>query len=93
VQSGNYTLQASDAGNVVQFTSATAVTLTVNASTFTQGQVVAVEQNGAGQVTVVAGSGVTIATSKSLKTFGQGAIIGLICDTSSTAYTCTGDRA
>jgi P pilus assembly chaperone PapD len=94
VQSGtSYTLAAGDAGNVIQFTNSSAVTLTVNTSTFTQGQVVAIEQAGTGQVTVAPGSGVTIATSKSLKTFGQGAIIGLICDTSSTGYTCTGDRA
>jgi hypothetical protein len=94
VQSGtSYTLVAGDAGNVVQFTGSSAINLTVNTGTFTQGQVVGIEQNGTGQVTVVAGSGVTIASTKSLKTAAQGAIIGLICDTSSTGYTCTGDRA
>jgi predicted TIM-barrel enzyme len=94
VQSGtSYTLVAGDAGNVIQFTGSSAINLTVNTGTFTQGQVVGIEQNGTGQVTVVAGSGVTIASTKSLKTAAQGAIIGLICDTSSTGYTCTGDRA
>lgn len=94
VQSGtSYPLAASDAGGVIQSTGSSPFTLTVNAGTFTQGQVVGIEQNGTGQVTVVAGSGVTIATTTSLNTKGQGAIIGLICDTSSTNYTCTGDRA
>jgi hypothetical protein len=58
-----YTLELTDAGNVVELTSASSVTVTVppNASVaFPTGTVVGLHQYGAGQVTVAAGSGVTI---------------------------------
>ena len=63
-QSGTtYTLVLSDAGEVVECTSATAVTLTVppNASVaFPTGTLVMVHQYGAGQVTLAPGAGVTL---------------------------------
>ena len=55
-----YTLAASDAGKLVTLTNAAAITLTVPASTFTAGQRVDIGQRGAGVVTVVAGSGMTV---------------------------------
>jgi hypothetical protein len=55
-----YTLVASDAGKLVTLTNSAAITLTVPASTFTTGQRVDIGQRGAGVVTVVAGSGMTV---------------------------------
>jgi hypothetical protein len=94
VQSGTtYTFVATDVGKIVQFTSGSAVTATINTGIFNQGDTVGVEQNGAGQVTLAPGSGVTINSTKTLKTFAQNAIIGFVCDTTSTTFTLTGDRA
>jgi hypothetical protein len=58
-----YTLVASDAGKIVRSTGASAATITVppqSSETFTSGQQIVIIQDGAGQITVAAGSGVTI---------------------------------
>ena len=55
-----YTLVASDAGKLVTLTNAAAITLTVPGAVFTAGQRVDIGQRGAGAVTVVAGSGMTV---------------------------------
>ena len=55
-----YTLVASDAGKLVTLTNAAAITLTVPADVFTAGQRVDIGQRGAGAVTTVAGSGMTV---------------------------------
>jgi hypothetical protein len=68
-QTASYTLVLADAGRVVEVNNAAAVNLTVppNASVaFPVGTVVEVWQQGAGQVTVVAGAGVTIRTPSTL---------------------------
>lgn len=61
--SASYTLALTDSGSVVEFTSASAVTLTIPAHVVVAlpvNCVIEVFQYGAGQVTVAAGSGVTL---------------------------------
>lgn len=55
-----YTLISTDANKLVTLSNASAITLTVPPSVFTTGQQVNVQQIGAGQVSIAAGSGVTI---------------------------------
>lgn len=58
-----YTLAASDTGKLVTLTNAAAITVTVEPEAtvaFTAGAAVGLAQLGAGQVTLAAGSGVTI---------------------------------
>lgn len=75
-----YTLVASDASKLVTLTNSAAITLTVPASTFTAGQRVDIGQRGAGAVTVVAGSGMTVnpPPGGSLVTQGQYAYASLV---------------
>lgn len=74
-QTDSYTLVLGDAGKVVEMNKATAVNLTVppNSSVaFPTNTMIDISQYGAGQVTIVAGSGVTIRSSGSkLKLTGQ----------------------
>ena len=74
-QTANYSLVLADAGTVVEMNSASAVNLTVppNSSVaFTVGTPITIRQFGAGQVTLVAGSGVTLRSRGSaLKLVGQ----------------------
>ena len=59
----SYTLAATDAGKLVTVNSASAATVTVPPSSsvaYTAGAAIAVAQTGAGQVTIAAGSGVTV---------------------------------
>jgi len=59
----SYTIQASDAGKIVRSTGSSAATITVppqSSATFSSGQQIIIIQQGAGQITVAAGSGVTI---------------------------------
>ncbi len=71
----SYTLTLSDAGTLVELNSASAVALTVppnSSAAFPVGTAVAVRQYGAGQVTITAGSGVTInSRGAAYKTAGQ----------------------
>lgn len=71
MQTAAYTLVAGDAGSIVEVNSASAVSVTVPASTFAAGQIVEVCQYGAGQVTIVAGSGVTLRNANGLKISAQ----------------------
>jgi len=59
-QTASYTLVAGDADKLVEMNVGSANNLTVPASTFSAGQQILLAQYGAGQTTVVAGSGVTI---------------------------------
>ncbi|WIC89797.1 tail fiber protein [Gordonia phage Sapo] len=70
-QTGAYTLAASDANKVVEVTSATPVNVTVppeSSVNFAVGALVEVVQTGAGKLTVVAGSGVTVNAAGDVKT-------------------------
>lgn len=70
-----YTLGLADAGTVVEFTSATAVTLTIppnSTQAFAVGTSIVLRQYGAGVITVTPGAGVTVRSRGSaLKTGGQ----------------------
>lgn len=79
-QSSAYTLVLSDANNAVESTSANAVNITVppNSSVaYPVGTVIEIAQVGTGQITVVAGSGVTINTPATLKSRTQWATLVL----------------
>lgn len=76
---GTYTLLAGDKGKLLQSTSATAYAFTV-ADVFTAGQRVDVIQDGAGQITFTAGSGVTLAAAGGkLKTNVQYSAVTIVC--------------
>ena len=59
-QTASYTLVAGDADKLVEMNVASANNLTVPASTFSAGTQILLAQYGAGQTTIVAGSGMTI---------------------------------
>lgn len=77
-QAANYTLQLADAGGIVPFTAAAVCTIpgsgTVN---FPIGTIIEIAQEGAGQVTIAAASGVALRTGGGLKTANQWASVGL----------------
>lgn len=76
----SYTAVAADAGALVLTTNDDAVTFTVPADVFSQGDVICVNQYGAGQVTFVEGSGVSILSSDDLMmTRTQYAQVALVC--------------
>lgn len=73
-QTDDYTLVIADAFKIVEMNKATAVNLTVPPNddvAFPTGTEIDITQYGAGQVTVVAGSGVTIRTAETLKVAAQ----------------------
>lgn len=78
-----HTIEASDCGKNLLFTNGSAVTLTTLNSIF-PGCAIAVEQGGAGTVTVAAGAGTTLrSASSTFATSAQYNIIGLSVDTNS----------
>lgn len=97
-QSGtSYTLAATDCGTTILFTNVAAITVTT-LNSLPAGCAVALEQGGAGQVTIAAGSGTTQHSAHSFtKTYGQYAILGLFVDVnaggSAANFIITGDGA
>jgi hypothetical protein len=95
-QSGtSYTLVLGDAGDYIQTTSTTAVTITVpNQVTVTWAADTEIyfEQNNTGQITFVGASGVTINSSETLKTFARYSVVALK-RVASDVWTLTGERA
>jgi hypothetical protein len=78
-QSADYTLTTRDAGTVIRFTGESAAVLTVPPHAdvaFPEGTVIVIYQDGAGQVTVAAGAGVTL-DGEMVKTAAQNALISL----------------
>jgi hypothetical protein len=72
-----YTLQASDAGQYLQFTAATDIVVTVPPNgtvPFALGTVVVIEQFGVGTVTLAPGGGVVLNNHNGLKSGGQYAV-------------------
>lgn len=68
IQTGTaYTLVAGDANTIVYLNNASPVTVTVPAAVFSAGDQIDFIQKGAGQVTFVAGSGLTLNTPETLK--------------------------
>ena len=91
----SYTLVAADAQNkLVTASNASAITVTVPPSIFTTGNVINLQQIGAGQVTFAQGAGVTItssgATASAPKIRKQYAACSIIC-TGSNTFTIVGD--
>lgn len=90
-----YTLVAADAANKwVTCSNASSITVTVPPSVFSTGNVINLQQIGAGQVTFAQGSGVTItstgATSTAPKLRAQYSASSIIC-TGSNTFTIVGD--
>lgn len=76
-----YTLAVADAGKLVRCLNANAITVTVDPDSSVNiptGSVITIEQQGAGQVTVAQGTGVTINKYGGLKTAGQYAAVQLV---------------
>jgi hypothetical protein len=95
-QSGTtYTLVLGDAGDYIQTTSSTAVTITVppqSSVTWAADTEIYFEQNNTGQITIAAGSGVTINSSETLKSFARYSVIALK-RVAENVWTLTGERA
>lgn len=89
-----YTLVAADLGKLVSLSNASAITLTVPPSVFTTGNIINIQQIGAGQVTLSQGAGVTItstgATASAPKLKKQYSAASIIC-TGSNTFTVIGD--
>jgi hypothetical protein len=88
-----YTLVAADLGKLVTLSNASAITLTVPPSVFATGNIINIQQIGAGQVTFAQGAGVTItsigATSSAPKITSRYGAATVIC-TGSNTFTIIG---
>jgi hypothetical protein len=95
-QSGtSYTLVLGDAGDYIQTTSTTAVTITVPAQssvTWAADTEIYFEQNNTGQITIAGAVGVTINSSETLKSFARYSVIALK-RVAENVWTLTGERA
>jgi hypothetical protein len=69
----NTTLSSSHANKYIPVNNASARSLTINGSVFAANDVIAVEQTGAGVVTIIQGSGMTL--NGALKTWGQYSVV------------------
>ena len=91
-----YTLVIADLGKMVTLSNASAITLTVPPSVFSTGNIINIQQIGAGQVTLAQGAGVTItstgATSSAPKLRAQFSAASILC-TGSNTFTVIGDLA
>lgn len=91
-----YTLVAADLGKIVTLSNASGITLTVPPSVFSTGNIINIQQIGAGQVTLAQGAGVTItstgATASAPKLRAQYSAASIIC-TGSNTFTVIGDIA
>jgi hypothetical protein len=89
-----YTLVAADLGKIVTLSNAAGITLTVPPSVFATGNIINIQQIGAGQVTLAQGAGVTItstgATSSAPKLRAQFSAGSIVC-TGSNTFTVIGD--
>lgn len=89
-----YTLVIADQDKLVTLSNANPITLTVPPSVFSAGQLVNIQQIGAGQVTLAAGAGVTItstgATSAAPKLRAQESAATIVCKAANT-FTVIGD--
>jgi len=75
-KTASYTLVASDAGDRIQMTSASATTITVNTGLFSAGQSVSIYNNGAGSCTITPGTAtVTTNGALTLPTGGGGTLL------------------
>lgn len=86
-----YTTASADVDHETPFNSSSAITVTVDTGSMTASQCAAYRQVGTGQMTFVAGSGVTL-NGASLKTRAQYSAVTLRCDSSGVFY-LDGDTA
>ena len=95
-QSGTtYTLVLGDAGDYIQTTSTTAVTITVplqSSVAWVADTEIYFEQNNTGQITIAGASGVTVNSSETLKSFARYSVLALK-RVASDVWTLTGERA
>lgn len=90
-KTASYTLVASDNNKLIEMNVASANNVTINNSIFTAGNQILVSQYGAGQVTFVAGAGVTLRSpSGKLKLTGQYSLATIIA-ISATEFYISGD--
>jgi hypothetical protein len=90
-KTASYTLVSGDNNKLIEMNVATANNITINNSVFTAGNQILVSQYGAGQVTFVAGSGVTLRSpSGKLKLTGQYSLATIIA-ISATEFYISGD--
>jgi hypothetical protein len=90
-KTASYTLVAGDNNKLIEMNVATANNVTINNSVFTAGNQILVSQYGAGQVTFVAGSGVTLRSpSGKLKLTGKYSLATIIA-ISATEFYISGD--
>ena len=90
-KTASYTLVASDNNKLIEMNVATANNVTINNSVFSAGNQILVSQYGAGQVTFVAGAGVTLQSpSGKLKLTGQYSLATIIA-ISATEFYISGD--
>jgi hypothetical protein len=91
-----YTLTAGDAGDLVTLTNASAITLTVptNASVaFANGTQITISQNGAGKVTVVGDTGVTVNSADGYLSLRTQWSAGTLIKTATNSWILIGDTA
>jgi hypothetical protein len=88
-----YTLVVGDAGKYIRMTATTAITVTIPQDVFAVGDEIMLEQNNTGQVTIAAGTGVTLRNTTAFlsKTAERYAIVGLKC-VASNEFVLTGER-
>ena len=95
-QSGTtYTLVLGDAGDYIQTTSTTAVTITVplqSSVAWAADTEIYFEQNNTGQITIAGASGVTVNSSETLKSFARYSVLALK-RVAENVWTLTGERA
>jgi len=90
-KTASYTLVSGDNNKLIEYNSATPVNNTIDSGVFTAGNQILVSQYGAGQVTFVAGAGVTLRSpSGKLKLTGQYSLATIIC-ISATEFYISGD--
>lgn len=90
-QTASYILVAADNGKLIEMNVATANSITINNSLFSAGNQIVISQYGVGQVSFVAGSGVTIrSASGKLKLTGQYSMATIIA-ISATEFYLSGD--
>ena len=91
-----YTLVIADLGKLVTLSNASGITLTIPPSVFVTGNIINIQQIGAGQVTMAQGAGVTITstggTASAPKLRAQYSAASIIC-TGTDTFTVVGDLA
>lgn len=87
------TLDTGDEGRYIRCTASSAVTVTIPADKFQADDEIIIEQSGTGQVTIAAGSGVTLnnSASNTNKTAERYSVVALKC-TATNVFTLTGER-